>query len=85
MEQHIFQTTRTHACTSQTLARVFQIVQGNLALFCTHAVDLGDYFSTFILILLVNNIPDYSRIFKTNIHLTLLVIVKALLTIMVPA
>ncbi|XP_048761894.2 sodium-dependent lysophosphatidylcholine symporter 1-like [Ostrea edulis] len=32
------------------------IVQGNLALFCTHSLDLGDYFSTFIIILLVSSI-----------------------------
>ncbi|CAC5399154.1 MFSD2A [Mytilus coruscus] len=33
-----------------------QIVQGNLALFCTHSLDLGEHFSTFITILLVSAI-----------------------------
>lgn len=32
------------------------IVQGNLALYCTHSLDLGEHFSTFITILLVSAI-----------------------------
>ncbi|KAH3698300.1 hypothetical protein DPMN_085819, partial [Dreissena polymorpha] len=37
-------------------SRYFGIVQGNLALYCTHAVDMSDQFSTIILVLLVTAI-----------------------------
>lgn len=36
---------------------ILKIVQGNLALFCTHSLDLGDDFSLFIIILLVSCAP----------------------------
>ncbi|XP_052777772.1 uncharacterized protein LOC128215088 [Mya arenaria] len=38
------------------LSLAIAIVQGNLALYCTHSVDLKDDFSTFILILLIASI-----------------------------
>lgn len=41
---------------------MFQIVQGNLALFCTHTLDMKDQFSTFILVLLVSLLLDFYNI-----------------------
>lgn len=40
------------------LSLAIAIVQGNLALFCTHSLDLGDDFSLFIIILLVSSIAS---------------------------
>ncbi|KAJ8306152.1 hypothetical protein KUTeg_016697 [Tegillarca granosa] len=38
------------------LSLAIAIVQGNLALYCTHSLNLGDYFSEFIIVLLVTTI-----------------------------
>ncbi|XP_062600729.1 sodium-dependent lysophosphatidylcholine symporter 1-like [Saccostrea cucullata] len=49
------------------LSLAIAIVQGNLALYCTHSLDLGDDFSIFIIILLVSSIlsmPIWQLILK---------------------
>lgn len=48
----------------------FQITQGNLALFCTHTLGMGQHFSTFITIIMVTNSSVYFDISVNSIYRT---------------
>lgn len=47
----------------------FQITQGNLALFCTHTLGMGQHFSTFITIIMVTNSSVYFYISGNSIYI----------------
>lgn len=47
----------------------FQITQGNLALFCTHTLGMGQHFSTFITIIMVTNSSVYFYISVNSIYI----------------